>query len=577
MPPTTAVKHVSSYRLLVDGADLAKEFSDRVREVRIVSSLASPDVCTLKVLFAKPETPGGAWALDSMPFEVSRQLQVKLGDKESTTPSLLFTGEVVTVEPEYGAGGIQVSVRALDVVHRLQRSRHVRAFQQMTAADMVTKVCREAGLSVEADATPEMVEYEQQTNETDWEFIARLADRVGFELVCLLGKVHFRAPKGAGEPVELEYPTHLFQFHPKVTAVQQVDTVAVRGFDPKTKRPLAARKTTPAVIADVGTTRASMKSMYGGSSLLVATQPVQTQGQAEVMAQALLDRVGNGYATADGLTAGDPRVRAGALVKVTGVGKRFGGTYRVHTAIHTLKGGGVYETHWTSAPGYTIAGMLGTGAGGGAGGSAAPRFGGQLVIGLVTNNNDPDGLGRVRVKFPALGDDNESAWARIATPSAGPERGMLMLPQPDEEVIVGFEHGDVTRPYVLGSLFNGKDQPHDVIAARDGSLGIRSDQKIVTNSKKATELTSEDTFTLKAQSGMTISSDQALDVKATGAATFKSDQSLELQGAQSVKISTNGAQLQISAPSGMLEISAANLKLSASGMVQISGSQIMLG
>ena len=58
-----------------------------------------------------------------------------------------------------------------------------------------------------------------------------------------------------------------------------------------------------------------------------------------------------------------------------------------------------------------------------------------LVVGVVTNNNDPDQMGRVRVKYPSLSDSEESAWARIATPSAGNARGLLMLPQPNEEVI----------------------------------------------------------------------------------------------------------------------------------------------
>ena len=117
----------------------------------------------------------------------------------------------------------------------------------------------------------------------------------------------------------------------------------------------------------------------------------------------------------------------------------------------------------------------------------------------------------------------------------------------------------------------------EVIAAKDGSFGLRSDEKLVTNSMKATELTSEDTFALKSTKAMTLDSDQTLDVHATQNGSFKADQGLELKGGMQVTISTDGSQLKIQAPSGMLEISAANLKLSATGMVQISGSQIMLG
>jgi len=82
-----------------------------------------------------------------------------------------------------------------------------------------------------------------------------------------------------------------------------------------------------------------------------------------------------------------------------------------------------------------------------------------VVVGVVTNNQDPDGLGRVKVKFPWLSDADESTWARIVSPMAGKERGLYVLPEVDDEVLVVFEHGDVRFPYVLGALWNGKDKP----------------------------------------------------------------------------------------------------------------------
>src|SRR6185436_7265155 len=82
-----------------------------------------------------------------------------------------------------------------------------------------------------------------------------------------------------------------------------------------------------------------------------------------------------------------------------------------------------------------------------------------VVVGVVTNNQDPDGMGRVKVKFPWLSDDEESHWARIATPMAGNDRGVYLLPEVNDEVLVVFEHGDVRFPYVVGALWNGKDAP----------------------------------------------------------------------------------------------------------------------
>jgi uncharacterized protein involved in type VI secretion and phage assembly len=82
-----------------------------------------------------------------------------------------------------------------------------------------------------------------------------------------------------------------------------------------------------------------------------------------------------------------------------------------------------------------------------------------VVIGLVTNNQDPDTMGRVKVSFPWLSSSDESYWARVAAPMAGNNRGTWFLPEVGDEVLVAFEHGDVRAPYVVGALWNGKDQP----------------------------------------------------------------------------------------------------------------------
>ncbi|TAK74770.1 MAG: phage tail protein [Aquabacterium sp.] len=103
-----------------------------------------------------------------------------------------------------------------------------------------------------------------------------------------------------------------------------------------------------------------------------------------------------------------------------------------------------------------------------------------VVIGIVTNNRDPDGLHRVKLRFPWLGAEDESNWARVATPMAGPGRGFYALPEVDDEVLVAFDHGNVDHPYVVGSLWNGQDAPpedngngsndHRSLTSRSGHL-----------------------------------------------------------------------------------------------------------
>lgn len=82
-----------------------------------------------------------------------------------------------------------------------------------------------------------------------------------------------------------------------------------------------------------------------------------------------------------------------------------------------------------------------------------------VVTGIVTNNNDPDGLGRVKVKIPRINNEDESNWARVVSFMAGKERGGFFLPEVDDEVLVAFEFGDINMPYIIGSLWNGVDKP----------------------------------------------------------------------------------------------------------------------
>lgn len=94
------------------------------------------------------------------------------------------------------------------------------------------------------------------------------------------------------------------------------------------------------------------------------------------------------------------------------------------------------------------------------------------VVGIVTNNKDPEKLGRVKVKFPWLTDADESHWARVATFMAGKERGGWFLPEVDDEVLVLFEHGDVRFPFVVGSLWNGVDAA--AYGNADGKNNVRA-------------------------------------------------------------------------------------------------------
>lgn len=157
-------------------------------------------------------------------------------------------------------------------------------------------------------------------------------------------------------------------------------------------------------------------------------------------------------------------------------------------------------------------------------GDSGGRYWG-VVTAVVTNNQDPDGLNRVKVRFPWLGDDDESHWARVATPMAGNGRGLYLLPEVDDEVLVAFEHGVVEYPYVIGSLWNGKDRPPESNA--DGknnmrTLKSRSGSIIRLNDTDG----SEKVEIIGANGGASIVldlSNNSITIKATGDLTLQGD------------------------------------------------------
>jgi uncharacterized protein involved in type VI secretion and phage assembly len=142
---------------------------------------------------------------------------------------------------------------------------------------------------------------------------------------------------------------------------------------------------------------------------------------------------------------------------------------------------------------------------------------------------------------------------RIATVSAGNARGLLMLPVVGEEVLVGFEHDDTTRPYVLGSLFNGVDVPgDDLTQGQDGSFAVLSDQKIVAIAKDDMKLTTNTSLTISAQQNISETAQQAYTLETQqGDISIQADMgNVTIQGQQSVTISCGGSSIQIG-PSGV--------------------------
>ncbi len=201
-----------------------------------------------------------------------------------------------------------------------------------------------------------------------------------------------------------------------------------------------------------------------------------------------------------------------------------------------------------------------------------------VVIGIVTNNKDPDEMGCVRVKFPWLSEDDESAWARIASPMAGGGRGMLYLPEVDDEVLVAFEHGDIHRPFIVGSLWNGRD--HLPINASDAVGGDGKVNKRVIKSRSGHTITLDDsaggeeiTIVDKTGSNKIVfhSPDNSLQIKIQGDLTIEAGGKITLKANTGVEMDSQ-TDFKISGQTGVDVSSQTELKLSGQASAELSSS-----
>jgi phage protein D len=561
--PESAKQHVGSVDVTVDGAALDPRYRELLSEVKVVDSLTLPDMALVRITDLKGEN------VDGNPLTVGAKLEVKFGGLDAHATTSVFKGQITSVEPEFTPTGVTISARAYDKSHSLNRERKTRTFQNMSASDMVRKIVGEAGLAAKVESTSVVHEFFQQSNETDWDFAWRLALMHDYEVVVTDETLSFRKAGGnGGGALTLRWGETLHTYRPRVSGIQQVDTVEVRGWDPKTKHVITGSASSPQTSSKAGVSRSQVAGGLNGGTTAVKDRAMTSMDEANEIAKATLQRTADAHYEADGVATGNPQLKAGTRVKIDGVGNKFGGEFTISTSTHSYRGHSGYQTAFTISgrSSRTLTELIRQ--------PAARDWSANLVVGVVTNNNDPEQRGRVRVKYPSLSDSEESAWAPVATPSTGNGRGFLMLPQTDEEVIVGFEHGDSRRPIVLGSTFNGRDKPGDELyQLRDGSLAVVSNEKIHLHSKEDFEITSDHDMTVQIDGyeTVTVGGDSSHQSRNND---MKANQSFTVQAGQSMTV--KGMHVTVEA-SGSLTLKGLMVDIQGTTGVNIKGAMINLG
>ena len=441
-----------------DGVSLAVATLDKLVDMRVDNALGSPAQATLRFfdddfnLFD-----------DKKLSKIGASVTISL-NRQGGAVQQVFAGEVVAIGTDQSPTALhELVLTCYDRAHRMARQSVLQTYQKQSYGDIVQSMAQQHGLSAEVDSSITTIKFDHLTQTTDdASFLTQLCRRSGVHWRVDGTKLKLFAAK-AGQPVAtLKWGVDLTRFRTRYSATEFNDDVTVRGWDPASKKEISGiASVAPGHHGSSGlhSQQGDVKSL-GTSKRSTSRAVVVSQAEAEQVAKALRERATTAEVVARGETFGDPRLVPGTFVDIEGVGTRLKGTYFITSVEHVYNPQG-YMTRFTTGPAAssTLLDMVGSASGGNGAAATLTALTHGLMIGLVTNNKDPDGLGRVRVKFPAESNDVESAWARMATFASGNAQGASFMPQIDTEVVVMFEGGDRRRPVVLGSLWNGKDKP----------------------------------------------------------------------------------------------------------------------
>jgi phage protein D/phage baseplate assembly protein gpV len=442
---------LAQFILRVDGANASPDLERAIIKVVVDERLHAPAMVEIHL---NVEPHNMRW-IDDPTIGEGKELEVFAG--YISEESSLCVAKVTSIEVDLDDQMPSMVVRGYDLSFALHRDVKNRSFLDQTDSDIATKIATEApGLTPKIDTTSNTHRYVLQHAQTNYEFLQERARMNGYESRVVGRELRFRRPEPEGSPVKLAWGSTLKRFSPRLSVAEQVSQVEARGWDDENKEVMVSTADAGKGAPKVGEARegsAVATEIWGKATRVVSDRPFATLNDGTAYAQAVLDDIAGSFITAAGECKGDPKVRVGATVSIEGVGKRFSGDYYITAARHVITKvhGHVVEFLASTRRTEPIAAQLL---------AAKERADApQPIVGIVTNNDDPLQLGRVKVKFPTLFENDESNWARLVSPMAGSSRGFLTIPEIDDEVLVAFENGDQNRPYVLGSVWSSKDMP----------------------------------------------------------------------------------------------------------------------
>jgi phage baseplate assembly protein gpV len=595
-----AARSTNAFTIFVEGNQLDETIAGFMVEAIVDDELNQPD--SFELVFRDPNRT----VIEQGRFTMGAKVEIKVVSEGAPEGELILQGEITALEAEVEPDRTVTVVRGYDPSHRLQRGTVTETHLDVTYGDVAGKIAQRRGLKKGNTGDNSTIhEAVIQWNQSDWDFLSALAAEIDHEVVVADGELHFRPPAESSEapeegdleadnPRQLTFGRNLLRLRAVVTAAEQIEEVQVRSWDVKNKEAIegTARQQSAARSARSGADPSDLAKTFSGGTLTYPALAVISKEMADATAGSLAQQVASACSELDGVAQGNPSLRAGTTVSLSNVGKPFDGRYVITSCRHT------YDPEQGYLTGFRVSGrqkrsILGLVNGGG--GDHHHAEVGGVVPGLVSNIEDPEQLGRVKVSFPWLADQAESHWLRVASPGGGPKRGMLFLPEVGDEVLVGFAHGDPRTGFVLGGLHNGKDDPplpmgellsngevvRRPIVSRKGHrmvLDDTDDQVLLSSS--------DDKFTLVLdQKGtkVVITSDGDVEIEAKKEVKIKSgtnlkieaSQSMEIKAANGVKIDAGGGNLEAKGVQATIEGSA-QAELKGGATAKVSGAMVQI-
>jgi Uncharacterized protein conserved in bacteria len=435
---------------------------ERLLTVRVASRLGQPTQCELA--FAH-EAGSGAWP-SGWPLGATITVRVR-GEAAD-----VFAGEITCVELVRTAGPLAARVRAYDVLHRLRKRQQPRVFTDITAAELAEELVAGLGVRVRSAHAGPRLDRVVQHRQTDFELLVEVCAAAGLYPIVRGGTLHLVSLAGSSAigdgPVTLRLGSSLWEARVEANLDRAARRVAATGWHPQRAETFSHEADAP---RSGRTSRASADPGATGVEgvAVLVDQPGRSLAAVTELAQSTLDIRAAGAVTLQGVAAGDAGLWAGGLVDVRGLDDEVDGRYVLTGATHTVDGRG-YQCAFTTAPPEPPPAPVAS----------------AVTLGRVTAVDDPDGLGRVRVSLPALG-DVDAGWLAVLCPGAGPGRGIVALPDRGDTVLVAMPHSSPADAVVLGSLY-GTNRPADSGvdggSVRRWSLHTAGGQSIVVDDAK---------------------------------------------------------------------------------------------